>query len=81
MNDQEVAIENTGNAVENEIEIVKEIANVNVIEIGTGSVIIVKLIPERDHVAETVSVNVIANVNIEREAERRLQHIHLPGRE
>lgn len=76
-----VEIESIGNVAVNAIEIVRGIVIVNVIGIATGSDIIMKPIPERDHAAEIVSENVNANESIEKEAERKLQHIRLRGRE
>lgn len=57
------------------------IARENEIVIGTGNVITANHIRENVHAAEKESANVKEIVNIESEAEKKVQHVNQPGQE
>lgn len=70
-----VAESGTGSAIGNVIAREKETA------IETGSVITANHIRESDHAAEKESANAREIVNIERGAEKKVQHVNQPGQE
>lgn len=79
----EVVIGNIVNVAETETESVIEsvIAREKETAIETGNVITANHIRESDHAAEKESANVREIVNIEREAEKKVQHVNQPGQE
>lgn len=82
-NDPEAGIGSIVNVAETETESAIESVIVREKEtaIGTGSVITANHIRENDHAAEKESANVREIVNIEREAEKKVQHVNQPGQE
>lgn len=83
VNDPGVGIVNTVSVAEivNESVIESVIAREKEIVIGTENVIIVNHIQENVHAAGKENANVKEIVNIESEAEKKVQHVNQPGQE
>lgn len=81
--DPEAGTESIVSVAETEIgsAIVNAIVKEREIVIETGSAITASHIRESDHAAEKENANVKEIVNIESEAEKKVQHVNQPGQE